>query len=140
MAIDDEFHRLARALGSALSDGRRRRGWTQEELAELCEVTPGYIARLERGERLPSPLLLDTVARSLGLQVAEVWPRAAVPTAKVSASSHGGLRGPSDRDTAIARLVKVVEGLTPSEIRQVATTVQRLLRAGTRRKDRAGKP
>lgn len=37
-------------------------GLTIEELAELLEVSHGYISRLERGERAPSSVLVDKIA------------------------------------------------------------------------------
>ena len=49
---------LKAALGAQLRNLRRSRGLTQEGLAEQLEVTPRYLAGIERGER---NLTLDSV-------------------------------------------------------------------------------
>ncbi|MCI6411516.1 MAG: helix-turn-helix transcriptional regulator [Schaalia hyovaginalis] len=49
---------LRRALGANVRAERRRRGLTQEGLAEHLGVTPRYLAGIERGER---NLTLDSI-------------------------------------------------------------------------------
>jgi transcriptional regulator with XRE-family HTH domain len=57
---DPELEALTRALAVQVAAGRRRRGLTQAELAELCGTTQSAVARLERGTRPPR---LDTLLR-----------------------------------------------------------------------------
>jgi len=128
MSDDSDFNRLAAFLGTAISTRRRELGWTQEDLSGRCDVTPGYVARIERGERLPSPILLDRIGRALGLRVAEMWPAFGGDAAMEARAPYPA----NSRDAAVARLTKVVEGLSASEIRELAAMVQRLLRAGRR--------
>lgn len=49
---------LKSSLGTQLRALRRARGLTQEQLAEKLQVTPRYLAGVERGER---NLTLDSV-------------------------------------------------------------------------------
>lgn len=42
---------FAVALGRAVEFARRRRGWTQEQLAERADLNRGYLGAIERGER-----------------------------------------------------------------------------------------
>lgn len=115
------------SLGAALAAGRRRRGLTQEEVAQRCEVSTSYIARVERGQRLPSPLVLDRLLRSLELTAGEVWPP---PRAAEQVPRYGRTVG--KREAAVARLLRVTEHLSPGDITQLALLVRRLTR-GRRR-------
>jgi transcriptional regulator with XRE-family HTH domain len=52
---------------------RESKGMTQRDLAERAEVTPGYIAQLEMGQKQnPSLAVLRRLARALGVPVAEL--------------------------------------------------------------------
>lgn len=42
-------------------------GWSQEELAQRCEVHRTYIGSIERGERNVTLDTLERIARSLGV-------------------------------------------------------------------------
>lgn len=52
--------RLRNQLGKAIAKHRKARGMTQEQLAEVCDVTPVWVSQLERGIGLPS---LDGLVR-----------------------------------------------------------------------------
>ncbi|MGM9618632.1 MAG: helix-turn-helix domain-containing protein [Oscillospiraceae bacterium] len=48
------------ALGNAIRSARMKRGYTQEQLSELLDITPGHLQQMEGGRRNPSvPLLLQ---------------------------------------------------------------------------------
>ena len=49
-------------LGERIREARRKKGLTQEVLAELVDVTPFYMGELERGVKTPS---LDVFVRLL---------------------------------------------------------------------------
>lgn len=51
-----------------------REGWTQERLARVARVSLGTISRLETGERMPSLLVANRIAKALGVSPEEVWP------------------------------------------------------------------
>lgn len=55
-----------------LSFHRQRLGWTQAELAEKINATPGHIGHLERQEREPSFALIDRLCRAIGISVVEL--------------------------------------------------------------------
>ena len=95
---------------------------TQEELGEQCELTASYVARVERGERLPSLVVLDRLAQAVDLDVGDIWPS--------HPRRNPGPKQPSARQAAVARLLKVTEELSPADLRQLTTLIQRLLKAG----------
>lgn len=52
-----------------LIEARKRKGWSQAELARAAAVSHTYIQNLERGEvRLPKQPYLDKLAQALGIE------------------------------------------------------------------------
>ncbi len=51
--------------GEELRDGRKRRRWTQADLADRLGVSQGYVCLLERGQRSVPPVMAQKVARLL---------------------------------------------------------------------------
>lgn len=51
---------------------RRRRGWTQRELAEAAGVAKITVARLETGAQTPRPGTMAQIARALGVRITDV--------------------------------------------------------------------
>ena len=62
-----------------LRDLRRRRGWSQVELAKEAGVTDETISNIERGEHEPRPTTLRKVATALGVAVEDLFPDQAAP-------------------------------------------------------------
>lgn len=58
---------LKSTLGAQVREIRRARGLTQEALAEQLEVTPRYLAGVERGERNLTLDSVDALAEQLGV-------------------------------------------------------------------------
>jgi transcriptional regulator with XRE-family HTH domain len=58
---------LKTTLGKQLRAVRLARGLTQEQLAEQLDVTPRYLAGIERGERNLSLDSVDALAEQLGV-------------------------------------------------------------------------
>jgi transcriptional regulator with XRE-family HTH domain len=56
-------------LKSKIREKRRRKGWTQADLAEKTGVSANYIALVERGRKVPSLRLLLRIADALGVSV-----------------------------------------------------------------------
>lgn len=54
-------------LGSRVRDIRHSRDMTQEQLAEFLEVSPRYLAGIERGERNLTLDSVDVLADQLGV-------------------------------------------------------------------------
>lgn len=61
-----------KALGENLRTLRKRKGLTQEALAELCDYDPTYISLLERGKRNPPFLTLVKIAHHLECNMSEL--------------------------------------------------------------------
>ena len=59
-------------LGVILKARRKERGLTLTQLSSLSGISPAFIARVERGERLPSGLYLRKFAKSLGFSEVEL--------------------------------------------------------------------
>lgn len=52
-------------LGNEIRQLRRKRGFTQEKLAELADLSVPYVSHLERGTKKPSLAVLVRLAESL---------------------------------------------------------------------------
>lgn len=52
---------------------RRGKDWSQEELAERADVHQTYLSGVERGKRNASVLVLDRIAKALGVDVEEFF-------------------------------------------------------------------
>ena len=56
-------------LGTRIRGLRKARGLTLTELAQLSELTAGYLSQLERNLAYPSIPALFNIARSLGVTI-----------------------------------------------------------------------
>jgi transcriptional regulator with XRE-family HTH domain len=63
-------------LGERIRDERRRRGFTQAELAETLNLSVAYVSLIERGGRNPSFTTVVAIARALGVSAAHIVPEA----------------------------------------------------------------
>ena len=55
-------------LGSNLRAARKKRGWTQEDLAERSGVHAGEISRMESGKRDPQVSTVEKLAAALEIR------------------------------------------------------------------------
>ena len=62
---------------------RRRRGLTQEQLAEAAELDPRYIQQIERARTNLSLSVFVALAEALGVAPAVLLRKAALPPAKI---------------------------------------------------------
>ena len=60
------------ALGAAIRAARLKKGYTQEQLAELVEITPTHEKHIESAHRLPSVEVLFSIAQALDLSLDSV--------------------------------------------------------------------
>lgn len=72
------------SLSQNLVAARKKKGLTQEDLAELTNITVRTIQRIESGETIPRPYTVKTIAAALGttfeaLQSSEAVPLSAGP-------------------------------------------------------------
>ena len=61
------------AVGARVRRLRKRKGWSQEELAERCGHHWTYIGGLERGERNATLQVVADIAQALGVPVRELF-------------------------------------------------------------------
>ncbi|WP_046562850.1 helix-turn-helix domain-containing protein [Micromonospora sp. HK10] len=61
--------RLTRQIAAALRDERQRRDLTQRRLADLAGLSQGAVARIERGDRVPSLPVVERLFAALGRQL-----------------------------------------------------------------------
>jgi transcriptional regulator with XRE-family HTH domain len=62
-------------FGERLRSLRKRRGWTQVELADYLGLRRTYVSDLERGKRNVSLLTMEIIARGFGLSVSQLLSR-----------------------------------------------------------------
>ena len=60
-------------LGEKIKSMRHQKGLTQEELANRCELTKGYISQLENNLNSPSIATLTDILSALGSNLAEFF-------------------------------------------------------------------
>jgi transcriptional regulator with XRE-family HTH domain len=58
---------IKRHVGRNLARFRKEKGLTQEDLAFECELDRTYISGIERGVRNPTILIIQKIAKALGL-------------------------------------------------------------------------
>jgi transcriptional regulator with XRE-family HTH domain len=58
---------LNEVFGRNLRDHRVAKGWSQEELADRCDLHRTYIGSVERGERNVTLGTLERIARAIGI-------------------------------------------------------------------------
>jgi transcriptional regulator with XRE-family HTH domain len=100
----------ATAIGEALARNRRRRGLTQEGLAERAEVSVSVIRKLERGDRTSASLpTLRKLATALRITTVDLFQ----PTPRLA-----GRVDPDDRDDlyAIRRVLQPARSINPAPV------------------------
>lgn len=64
---------IRKAVGKKLTQIRKRKGLSQEELAFECDLHRTYISGIERGVRNPTVLILDKIAKALKISIREFF-------------------------------------------------------------------
>jgi transcriptional regulator with XRE-family HTH domain len=59
-------------VAERLQQLRKRRKWTQAELADKAGLSRGYLARLETARQDPTLTTLEALARALGVKVSRL--------------------------------------------------------------------
>ena len=62
-------------LGDRIRRLRKKRGWTQVEMAERVGIDRSFLADVERGKRNVSVLNLDLMARGLKVSLSQLFSR-----------------------------------------------------------------
>jgi len=63
---------LQHRVGQRVRQLREKRGWSQEEFADICGLHRTYIGSVERGERNLTLNSLHTLAKALNVKMAEI--------------------------------------------------------------------
>jgi len=111
---------ILKKLGKRIREERKIKGLTQEKLAEKVELTPVYIGYIETGKQAPYLKTLERIAKSLGVEVYELF-----------MFEEGEKR--AARKAAIQELVLLMQGKTPDEIRFTASILRQVLERGKRK-------
>lgn len=94
----------ASALGNAIRDARIKKGYTQEQLSELLDITPAHLKHMEGGRRNPSVPLLFRMMELLDFSVDAL----VFPEREAGQVLHTD--GLTDRETeALARLIDAMK-------------------------------
>jgi transcriptional regulator with XRE-family HTH domain len=72
VAVDSFSRKIYRTLGAKVRAKRRKLHLSQEELAEMAELTRNYIGDIERGEKKVTIETLAKIAKALGCRVREL--------------------------------------------------------------------
>lgn len=65
--------RTRRKLGLRITALRERKGWTQQELADLADMHQTYLCGVENGRRNCTVDVLDRIADALGKEVGDLF-------------------------------------------------------------------
>lgn len=60
-------------LGKRIQEIRKKKGMSQEKLAELVGIEPNNISRIEKGKNYPTPENIAKIARALDKEVYELY-------------------------------------------------------------------
>jgi transcriptional regulator with XRE-family HTH domain len=125
--LRDEDRQLATHLGSRVRAARELLEMTQEQVAELVDLSAQVYSRLERGKALPS---LPTLLRICG----------ALRTTpdKVLVNDGRAAEPRSKPVPSVGRLIRMLEGAEPGVVRTLLVVARGLTRPspGTRGRDR----
>ncbi len=102
------------ALREAIRNERKNKRITQEELAEMLEVSPPHVKHIESGHRKPSIEILFELAKILNISLDEVvFPKNRTP--------HDATRGKIERlldvsdEASLQFILSVLEALREKE-------------------------
>jgi len=82
----------ARAFGAAVREARTEQGVAQETLAHLAGIERSHMGKIERGEHMPTLVLILKIARALGRSSADLMTatEAGLPAKWLQQSNRGG--------------------------------------------------
>lgn len=98
----------AASLGTKIKTAREAKGWTQEYLAEVVDLSPTHISVLERGVKPPRTETLVNIANALGVTADYLLMDSLDATSAV----------------ASAELENLLSGVTPKERQKILNIVR----------------
>jgi transcriptional regulator with XRE-family HTH domain len=70
---------IREVLAGNLKEYRRRRGFSQDKLAELADISSQYLATVETCRKFPTPEVLDRLAKALGIETYKLFEMSTTP-------------------------------------------------------------
>ena len=67
------MQQIQRQLGDRIRRVRRKRGWSQEEFADISGLHRTYIGAVERGEKNLTISTIHTLAKTLDTTIAQLF-------------------------------------------------------------------
>lgn len=107
---------VKKEMGARIRLLRKRKGLTQEEMANRCGLHWTYIGGLERGERNPTLTTLHRVAGGLGVPIGDLIN---TPSFK---------KAPPTEDTKEGKLLRLLRRKDPQSVDLAAGLVREVLR------------
>lgn len=65
-------HALLSVLGRRIAALRKKKGWTQTDMADALDMNRGHISDIETGKEAPGLITLQIIARGLGTTMARL--------------------------------------------------------------------
>ena len=85
-------------IGRRIREERKRRNWTQEQLAEKIDAHLSFVGQLERGISKPSLSTLKKIADAFGIRAGDLFDETPPPARHLPSNRLADLfRGYSDR-------------------------------------------
>jgi len=101
---------LAVTLGKRIRQLRRKRGYTQETLADLIGSSQGHLGKIERGEVQVGTELLQKIANALVVDMAHFFQsRKDIPREALLQKTITMINGSSERDLYL--IYKIVDSI-----------------------------
>lgn len=63
---------MLKRIGKRIRNSRKAQKITQEELAEMANISPSFLGMIERGHRIPSLTTVSKICNSLDISVDEL--------------------------------------------------------------------
>ena len=97
-------------IGTRIQEIRKAKKLTQEQLAEMVDLSPSYISAVERGAKTPKPETLIELANTLGASADDLLGDVVNASIKSSASelSERIENLPKERQRVILEIVRIL--------------------------------
>ncbi|MBD5401467.1 helix-turn-helix transcriptional regulator [bacterium] len=66
--------KIVEIFSANLRAERARKKYTQEQLAEVAEITTEYLSKIENGKACPTILVITNIALALGVNIDKLLP------------------------------------------------------------------
>lgn len=99
------------SIGKRIGELRRKRGLSQEQVAERAEINPNYLSRIERGKENPTLDMLIKLSHALGAEMWEMFDYSHIGTRKELEKNIQKLAQNAE-ETDLRLAFKIIKALT----------------------------